>query len=138
MRTLIIDASTAAKLRNTDFGPWDALNPVKGELNGVEVYFLQESLKTNPTFAKALTDFEACKVKEIDTFEHKFFDPITDEEILPTVVPASSKKKMVLDGGKQTEVNVVEPETRKYLNSNGDEIADIFSMKSKTILTEKV
>ena len=74
MRMLIINTEIAEKLRNTDFGECDCLDPIKGEFDGKEVYFLQAELKENPTFSKALADFEVCEVKDIESIETKYYD----------------------------------------------------------------
>ena len=39
MKMIIINTEIAEKLRNTDFGKWDKLDPIKGEFDGKEVYF---------------------------------------------------------------------------------------------------
>jgi hypothetical protein len=74
MKMLIINTEIAEKLRNTEFDGFNRLDPIKGELDGKEVYFLQDELKENKIFAKALTDFEVCEVKDTENFETKYFD----------------------------------------------------------------
>jgi len=79
MEMLIIPLEIAEKLRKTEFPKPHALDPVKGEMDGKEVYFLQADLKSNKIFEKALVDFEASEVKEIETIDIKFYDTLTKE-----------------------------------------------------------
>jgi hypothetical protein len=69
MKMLIINTEIAEKLRNTNFGGWDILDPVIGEINGSVIYYLLPVLKEVKTFEKALADFEVCEIKEIETIE---------------------------------------------------------------------
>ena len=78
MKYLIIPEDRVEKIKSIEFPKPHALNPIKGELNGKEVYFLQEDLKRNKIFAKALSDFEVCEVKEIETIDQKYFDKETE------------------------------------------------------------
>ena len=74
MKMLIIPSDRVQKLQDMEFDGYNRLDPVRGEMNGQEVYFLQADLKENKTFAKALNDFEASEIKEIETIEDKYFD----------------------------------------------------------------
>jgi hypothetical protein len=80
MKMLIINTEIAEKLRNTDFGKWDKLDPIKGEFDGKEVYFLQAELYLRALygldrkFEKALADFEVCEIKDIESVETKYYD----------------------------------------------------------------
>jgi hypothetical protein len=83
MKTLIIKPEIAEKLRSIEFPKGNVLNPQKGFINGVEVEWLQASLKEVDLFKDVLRDFETCEVKEIETIEEKYFDS-KDVEIFPT------------------------------------------------------
>ena len=74
MKMLIINAEIAEKLRQTEFDGFNRLDPVKGDIAGKEVYFLQAELKENKIFTKVLADFEVCEIKEIATIEQKYYD----------------------------------------------------------------
>lgn len=69
MKYLIIPSDRVEKIKNIEFPKPHKLDPVKGELDGKEVYFLQAELKENKIFEKALADFEVCEIKEIETIE---------------------------------------------------------------------
>jgi hypothetical protein len=51
-------------------------------------------LKDCKTFSEVLNDLEACEIKEIDAIEQKFFDPDTDEEILPVYIQSETSIKI--------------------------------------------
>lgn len=74
MKMLIINTEIAEKLRQTEFDGFNRLDPVKGDILGKEVYFLQAELKDNKIFAKALTYFEVCEIKEIETIKIESLD----------------------------------------------------------------
>lgn len=74
MKMMIINIDTAEKLRHTEFDGFNRLDPVKGNILGKEVYFLQAELKENKIFAKALADFEVCEIKDIESIETKYYD----------------------------------------------------------------
>ena len=57
-----------------EFDGFNRLDPVKGEMDGKEVYFLQAELKDNKTFEKSIPLLEKCEVKEIETIDQKYFD----------------------------------------------------------------
>jgi hypothetical protein len=100
MKYLIIPDNLVEKIRNMEFPKPHVLEPVKGEIDGKEVYFLRAELKTNPIFSKVFADFEACEVKEIDKIEEKLFDSkgfeTTDtEKITTTKVILSVAKELI-------------------------------------------
>lgn len=109
MKMLIIPSDRVQKLRDMEFDGYNRLDPVKGEMNGQEVYFLQADLKENKIFAKALADFEASEIKEIETIEDKFFD------------------------SKSVEITAIEGE---FKDSKG-KVLDVMSLSRKTVLTVK-
>lgn len=74
MKMLIIPVDRVEKLKSMEFPKPHKLEPIKGEILGKEVYFLQSELKDNPTFIKALADFEVCEIKEIETIEEQRLD----------------------------------------------------------------
>ena len=74
MEYLIIPEDRVEKLRQMEFDKLNYLDPIQGELDGKKVYFLQAELRTNKIFVKALTDFEASEVKDIEKIEDKFYD----------------------------------------------------------------
>ena len=74
MKMLIIPVDRVEKLKNMEFPKPHKLDPVKGELSGNVVYFLQAELKEEKTFEKALADFQVCEIKEIETVETKSYD----------------------------------------------------------------
>ena len=74
MKYLIIPLDRVEKLKSIEFPKPHKLDPVKGDLSGKEVYFLQVELKESVTFVKALADFEVCEIKEIATIEEKSLD----------------------------------------------------------------
>ena len=122
MKMLIIPIEIAEKLRNTEFDGFNRLDPVKGDILGKEVYFLQAELYLraafgiNKVFAKVLADFEVCEIKEIATIEQKYYDK--GVEIKPTIT---------------TKDGIV---TTKYVVDSKE--IDPTTLESKTILTEKI
>jgi len=115
MKMMIIPVEIADKLRQTEFPKPHALDPVPGEIDGKEVYFLQAELKENKIFNEALADFEVCEVKDIETIETKYYDPKTSEEVKPTIttVDGKTKEEYLIDG----------------------KVVDIVSLDSKVVLT---
>ena len=109
MKYLIIPSDRVQKLRDMEFDGYNRLDPVLGEMDGKEVYFLQADLKENKTFAKALADFEASEIKEIETIEDKYFD-------------LKMKEITQVDG--------------KFIGEKGKEL-NVFELNRKTVLTVK-
>ena len=99
MEMLIINIETAEKLRSIEFDGINRLDSIMGEFNGQTVYFLQAELKLNKVFAKALADFEVCKVKEIATIEQKYYDSkgatTTDISKVVTTKTILTEKKLI-------------------------------------------
>jgi hypothetical protein len=110
MKVLIIPEDRVGKIKNMNFGGLHNLFPVEGEMDGKKIHYLFADLKENKIFAKALADFEASEIKEIETIEDKFFD------------------------SKNVEIAQVEG---KYLDSKGKEL-NIFELNRKTVLTAKI
>jgi hypothetical protein len=110
MKVLIIPDERVEKIKNMEFDGWNRLDPIAGELDGKQVFFLQAELKDNKIFAKVLNDFEACEIKEIETIEPKFFD---------------------------TKGTEIKPNSEGKLIDKGKEL-DIFQLTCKTILNAKL
>lgn len=142
MLVLIINTEIAEKLRSIEFPKGNRLDPVQGNIDGVDLEWLPADLKDCEYFTEVLKDFEACEVKDIATIEQKYYDPITDVEILPTKIidqVLSSKQTVTLVKGREVieEVSevVYEEEKTLYFNSEGAELS-VFDMKQRTVLTE--
>ena len=73
MKILIVPPELIEKLTFPRVDGFDTIEPQKGNLNGQDVYFLPESLKTVKKFDKLLADFEVCEIKDIATIETKMF-----------------------------------------------------------------
>lgn len=97
---LIIPALIAPKLRVMEFDGWNRLDPIKGELDGKEVFFLQAELKENKIFEKALADFEVCEVKDIETVDTKFYDDKGTELTDLTKIDIATTYKTILTAKK--------------------------------------
>ena len=80
MKLLIIPEEIAIKLREMEFDGFNRIDPVKGEMDGKEVYFLQAEIYLkalyglDKIFEKAIPLLEKCEVKEIETIEQKYYD----------------------------------------------------------------
>jgi hypothetical protein len=140
MLIIIINKEIAEKLRSIEFPKGNRLDPVQGNIDGVDLEWLPANLKDCEYFKEVLQDFEACDSKEIDTIEQKFYDPLTDVEILPTKIinqVISSKQVVTIVEGKEViekvDEVVYEEEKTVYLGKAGAEL-NIFEMKSRTIL----
>ena len=117
MKVLIIPEDRVQKLRDMEFDGWNRLAPVEGEMNGVKVYFLRADILVNKIFAKALVDFEVCEIKDIESFETKYFD---DKGI--EIIPLKELKDNVLED--------------VYKDDKGVEL-NIITLSQKIILLEK-
>jgi len=117
MKVLIIPEDSVQKLRDMEFDGWNKLNPIEGEFDTKKIYFLNAIVKEKNIFAKALVDFEVCEIKDIETFEIKYFDD-KDIEIIPL---------------KELKDNVLED---VYKDDKGVEL-NIITLSQKIILLEK-
>ena len=114
---ILIPIEIVPKLRDMEFDGWNKLDPIAGELDGKEVYFLRADLKDNKVFAKALADFEVCEVKDIETIETKYLDPKTSTEVKPTITTVGGKtvEKYMVDG---KEVSVIDLSSKVVLTAS--------------------
>jgi hypothetical protein len=151
MTILIISPDIVDKLRSIEFPKGNSLDPISGNLNGEDMFWLPADLRgatytdndgnEQPLYKEVLADFDACDSKDIDTIEDKYYDT-SDNEILPsTTVTVTTTTKTITDAQGQQTVEtdpVGDPvEDIEYYDSNNNKL-NIFDLKHRTILTESV
>jgi hypothetical protein len=124
MEYLIIPTDRVEKLKNMTFDGWNRLDPIKAEMDGNEIYFLREDLKRNPIFTKALSDFEVCDVKDIVSIDTKFYNPETNEEIIPVTE--------IIQVNTEVEMGILDNDGHLIKDINGDFLTE------KKIITEDI
>jgi hypothetical protein len=151
MLILIIPPDIVDKLRTIEFPKGNALDPIPGNLNGKDIFWLPADLRDatyidndgneQSLYKEVLADFDSCDSKDIDTIENKYYDE-KDNEIVPEVtetVTIIEKTTTGINGERTIEREPIgDPIIESIYKDTGGNILNVLELKSKTVLIETI